>query len=174
MPGPLPDPKRRRRNAPTIPTTNLPIGGRTGAIPRPPKWVQLGAAGLGWWKWAWRTPQACAWGPGHEGTVARRATLEDDLAAVAAIEGLDLIEVLSAEDMAEVRCIVRSLAGLVSGRLAICREIRELDDRLGLTPKGFAALRFAYVAPPPVEDEQLEDEVSKRREDRRGRLAAEG
>lgn len=146
--GPLPDPNRRRRNAPTIPTTSLPVSGRPGRAPRPPAWLMLGAAGLAWWRWAWATPQACAWGPGHEVAIARRASLEDDLAAVASVESLDLLDVADAEKTAEVRTVVSRLAALATGRLAICKECRELDDRLGLTPKGMAALRWTVVADP--------------------------
>lgn len=152
MPGPIPNPQRRRRNAPAIPTTNLPITGRKGRPPRLPRWLELGNAGTAWWRWAWKTPQACGWGPGHEVVVARRASLEDDLAAIARVEGLDAIEVLAAEEMADVRAMVTRLAALATGRLAICREARELDDRLGLTPKGLAALRWTIVADEPDAD----------------------
>lgn len=148
MPGPLPEPNRRRRNAPTIPTTALPVSGRKGRPPNPPAWVELGEAGWAWWRWAWGTPQACAWGPGQEVAVARRASLEDDLAAVATVGSLDLLDVLDAARQAEVRTIVTRLAAVATGRLAICREARELDDRLGLTPKGLAALRWTVVADP--------------------------
>lgn len=148
MPGPLPDSRRRRRNAPTIPTTNLPVSGRKGAAPKPPSWVQLGGAGTAWWKWAWKTPQACAWGPGHTVMIARRASLEDDLFVLGNPRSLDLVDMLEAEHEAQLKELIQRLAGLVSGRLAICREMRELDDRLGLTPKGMAALRWTIVADP--------------------------
>lgn len=80
MPGPLPNPERRRTNAPTIPTTNLPAGGRQGPAPKPPKWVQLDVAARAWWAWAWSTPQAAAWSVGDVVALARRARLEDVLA----------------------------------------------------------------------------------------------
>lgn len=144
--GPLPDPNRRRRNAPTIPTTNLPASGRSGAVPKPPSWVTLGKAGSAWWKWAWKTPQAAGWAAGHEVMVARRATLEDDLAVSGTVESLDILDVLRAEKFSEVKVVIGHLASLAAGRLAICREIRELDDRLGLTPKGMAALRWKIAA----------------------------
>jgi hypothetical protein len=145
MPGPLPDKNRRRRNAPTIPTTNLPVGGRRGRVPSVPSWTRLGKAGRAWWRWAWSTPQACAWAPGHEAVIARRAALEDDLAAVGEVHSLDALDLLAAEDAKELRFLIGTLAGLATGRLAICREMRELDDRLGLTPKGMAALRWTIV-----------------------------
>lgn len=115
MPGPLPKPagQRRRNNPPTIPTTELPASGRAGSVPKPPRWIPLGPAGSAWWKWAWKTPQAAAWAPGHEVALARRAALEDDVE---------------------------------SSRLPLVREMRELDDRFGLTPKGMAALRWQVVA----------------------------
>jgi len=120
MPGPLPKAagQRRRRNAPTIPTTKLPAGGREGQPPKCP--YQLGRAGRAWWTWAWHTPQAAAWSDGDLFALARRARLEDD-----------------------------SEMG-VSARM---REMRELDDRFGLTAKGMAALRWEIAA----------DEVGARR-----------
>lgn len=124
--GPLPDPNHRRRNAPTIPTTHLSPEGRSGPPPEVPVWIVLGGDGEEFWTWAWATPQAMAWGTnvGMEAFVARRAMLEDDLAAT---------------DTPTVRS-------------AILREMREMDDRLGLTPKGMAQLRWQIVAAPaPVE-----------------------
>lgn len=148
MPGPLPDKNARRRNAPTIPTTNLPISGRTDPAPDVPEWTTLGTAGVAWWKWAWSTPQACAWGvaAGMESWIARRASLEDDLDALAEVEGLDFGDLMSAESAREFRDVVSRVAALATGRLQILKEMREMDDRLGLTPKGLAALRWQIVA----------------------------
>ena len=125
--GPLPDPNARRTNAPTIPTTSLPQSGRTGRAPALPAWVKLGTAGRAWWAWAWKTPQACAWGTGvgMESIVARRAALEDML-------------------------------GGETAALPLMKEMREIDDRLGLTPKGMANLRWKIVADeaPAVESDK--------------------
>lgn len=120
MPGPLskPDDQKRRRNAPTIPTTNLPASGRAGRIPVPPKHLVLGNSGNAWWKWAWHTPQAAAWGSGHEIMIARRAQLED---------------------------LWTDGVHTHSTTMSIAREMREMDDRLGLTPKGMAAMRWRIV-----------------------------
>jgi hypothetical protein len=104
--------------------------------------------------------------------VARRASLEDDLAALATVEGLDAVELLQALDpdaFSTVRDLVGRLAALASGRLAVAREMRELDDRLGLTPKGMAALRWTVVEDPVgVDDgplpEGVGDLTSKRRQ----------
>lgn len=172
-PGPLPSPTKRRRNAPTIPTTSLPAGGRTGPVPRPPKWIRLSECGTAWWRWAWHTPQAAGWstGAGFESLIARRASLEDDLAAIDQVESLDGEALLTAEDARAFRVLVERLVGMVTGRLAIYREMRELDDRLGLSPKGMAALRWEIVnvAAPA---EEAGDEVTKKRQDRRARLNA--
>lgn len=173
-PGPLPSPTKRRRNAPTIPTTSLPAGGRTGPIPRPPKWVHLGETGTAWWRWAWRTPQSSGWstGAGFESLISRRAALEDDLAAIDQVESLDAEQLLTAEDARAFRFLVERLASMVTGRLAIYREMRELDDRLGLSPKGMAALRWEIVAVAAQAAEEDADEVTKKRQDRRARLSA--
>lgn len=140
--GPLPDPDKMRRNAPTVPSTSLPAAGRSTPTPEPPRSVDLGHAGVDWWEWAWHTPQAAAWDDGALYTVARRASLEDDLAAVAHVESLDALEASDAASTKSLRGLVIRLAALVTGRLNICREMRELDDRLGLTPKSMAQLRW--------------------------------
>lgn len=109
--------------------------------------MELGRAGLAWWDWAWRTPQACGWSSGDDGLIGRRASLEDSVAATAIKEFDDILPALvNVEDFREVRVIVGHLASLVSGRLALYREQREIDDRLGLTPKGLAALRWKIVS----------------------------
>lgn len=150
IPGPLPHEERRRRNAPTIPTTNLPAAGRQwprGRVPNPPSWITLGANGTAWWRWAWKTPQAAAWASGHEAFVARRAQLEDDLRTLEATE-LDLAALLGVPEsdaVKELEFFVRRLHAMATGRLAVAKECRELDDRLGLSPKAMAALRWKIV-----------------------------
>ena len=146
MPGPLPKENRARKNAPTIPTTNLPVAGRTEPAPRIPSWVHLGKAGRAWWKWAWRTPQAAAWSSGAVDFVARRASLEDDMAAISDVEGLDVYDIVDADTLAAVRQVMGRLSALAIGKTQLCREMREIDDRLGLTPKGMAALRWKVVS----------------------------
>lgn len=172
--GPLPAKNARRRNAPTIPTTSLPVTGRTGPIPRPPKWVALGPAGAAWWRWAWRTPQASGWSPGHEAYVAKRASLEDDLAVLDVVDcgSFEMLDLLGTEDARAFKALIGRLAGLATGRLAVIKVMMELDNRLGLNPKGMADLRWEVVnvEAPPAEDET--DEVEQRRQDRRARLSA--
>ena len=148
--GPLPKPadQRARRNAPTIPTTNLPASGFSGAIPKLPAWIELDAAGKGWWAWAWRTPQAAAWSAGDTVIIARRAALEDDLAIQGRVDTIDLVlaDVVDSETVGQVRAIVGKLGAIVTGRAVVCREMRELDNLLGLTPKSMAALHWRIVA----------------------------
>lgn len=157
MPGPLPKEQRRRRNAPAIPTTSLPAGGRTDPAPDIPVGVELGVTGLAWWEWAWRTPQAAGWASGHEAAVARRASLEDDLAALRDVEGLDLLDIVD-EKWPAIRSAVQCVAALATGKLAILREMDALDDRLGLTPKSMAALRWSIKADEPAADAPAADE----------------
>jgi hypothetical protein len=118
--GPLPDPNSRRRNKPTIPTTSLPAGGRKGRIPKVPASYALLTAGTAWWRWAWTLPQAAAWDDGSHYALARRAQLEDTMAALAVDDA--------------------------RGRLSVLKEMRELDRRFGLDPKAMAELRWTIVA----------------------------
>lgn len=146
--GPLPKPDARRRNAPTIPTTALPAAGRPGSAPRVPSNVTLEKSGKVWWRWAWSTPQAAAWDAGAVQLVARRASLEDDLATIGEVESLDYGEALNASAAMpdELRTLIRKLAALATGRLAIVKEMRETDRLLGLTPKSLAELRWKITA----------------------------
>lgn len=178
MRGPLPSPNARRRNAPTIPTTNLPSEGRAGPAPRPPKAYELADRGKAWWSWAWKTPQAAAWSAGDLLAIARRAALEDDLQTLEDAPELDVADMLRqepSEASKELEYFIRRLSSMATGRLAVMKEMRELDDRLGLTPKARAALRWEIVAPQPVEEPtDGDDEVSRRREERKARLATGG
>lgn len=141
--GPLPNPQRRRANQPTIATTALPAAGRTGPTPDAPASADLSTAGLAWWEWAWHTPQATAWDAGSLYVIARRASLEDDLATMGHLESLDAIDLLRAEDARAFRELVTRLSALAGGRLKVCSEMRELDKVLGLTPKAMADLRWS-------------------------------
>lgn len=145
MPGPTPSKTTRRRNKPSIPTTVLPASGRSDPGPDVPFGYELASAGNSWWEWAWSTAQAAAWSDGDAYVAARRASLEDDLAILERVSGLDLDEVLAAENLRDLKFVVGRIAGLATGRIAIMKEIRELDDRLGLTPKSLTALRWSIV-----------------------------
>lgn len=145
--GPLPKPadQRRRMNTPMIPTTSLLVSGRKGAAPKVPSGYVLGAAGRAWWKWAWALPHALAWSDGDLYIVARRAVLEDQLALLSRSPGsFDLSELNSTDLLAYART-------LLGADDKVKREIRELEDRLGLSPKAFAALRWSIVDDVAVE-----------------------
>jgi hypothetical protein len=153
--GPLGKPaaQRRRRNQPTIPTRALPAAGFAGPYPRLPKGVELGEAGRIWWRWAWRTPQAAAWDAGTHVALARRASLEDDDAALRRVDGLDLAGVLdlvheyeAADAVRELGWLVQALARLAGGRLAIAQKMLDLDRQFGLTTRSFYDLHFEIVA----------------------------
>jgi hypothetical protein len=156
MPGPLPNPQKRRRNAPTVPTTVLPATGRKGRPPKHPTAYNLQKAGREWWKWAWSTPQATAWDRGALYVIARRAQLEDEVATLEEPDDLierihnSVIRIIESEDPLDVPerltylgLLVAKLKSLAGGKMAILKEMRELDKVLGLTPKGLADLRWS-------------------------------
>ena len=154
MPGVLPQKTRRRTNADTIPTTNLPAGGYRGRIPKSP--YPFGPAATAWWKWAWRTPCAAAWGAKDAYYVARRARLEDDLAALD-LPTVDLADYLDVEDsdaLTRLGDAMRRLKGLAGGRVAILKLMGDLDKRLGLDPKALAENRWSIVDEPGKPDEK--------------------
>lgn len=97
-----------------------------------------------WWVWAWSLPQSFGWSVGDHSALWRRASIEDDLAALRDIDGLSMLD-LEGGDADAVRWLVRELASLVTGKLSLFREARELDGKFGLTPKGLADLRWSIV-----------------------------
>lgn len=145
MPGPLPDPNAQRRNKPTIPTTSLPPAGRSEPAPRCP--LELGPRGRAWWDWAWTTSQAAGWSDGDAYFVAHRAALEDDADALQAadFDVSDLIEVGDSELVRRFNEIFRRMKALAAGKVSLTKAMVDMDDRLGLTPKGMAALRWRIV-----------------------------
>ena len=142
--GPLPNRTHVHRIKPTVPTMDLPVEGRRGRCPTPPAWVTLGPAGNAWWKWAWFTPQAAAWSTGDLVAVAHRAAVEDVLADLARIGTEDGDAAVSASRV----------------RLSAIKEASALDDKLGLSPKALASLRWKIVetaAPPVTQVADLDD-----------------
>lgn len=159
--GPLPTGNARRRNVPAIPKTDIPITGRQGRAPKVPFGYELGPAGKAWWKWAWATPQATAWDPGSHYAIARRASLEDERAALTFVPENtvfdllpDAVTALAEEDLDELRKVSRALDWVLSslqsragGIKSVLAEMRELDKRLGLDPKAVPELRWKFVDP---------------------------
>lgn len=154
--GPLPNPQARRRNSPTIAAADLPAEGRRGEAPECP--LDLAEAGSCWWKWAWSTPQATKWDAGALYFVARRALLEDHAAALDFADELDLGDLFAADDFdakSRVEWALSLLKRSATGEVALMKEMRELDNRLGLNPKAMADLRWTIQpsSETPVADE---------------------
>lgn len=143
--GPLPTGEAARRNKPKIPTTLLPAEGYQGEIPTSP--LELGPVAEAWWRWAWRTPQAAAWSDGDLYFVAHRAQIEGDLRALDP-EDFDRLDGLAGAEVAEA---LKSLRGLVTGKVSLVSRANEMDDKLGLTPKGLAQLRWKIAEAEPSE-----------------------
>lgn len=134
MPGPAPKPdsERRRRNAPMANTVRLPREGRKG---RAPKWPLGGRAARGWAD-LWKKPQAVMWErSGDEIVVARYLIIRN------------LIQ--QPENADQINATALS-------------ELRQLEDRLGLSPMARHRLRWEIV----------EDEVEERRQSKRAASTA--
>ncbi|MEH3052508.1 MAG: hypothetical protein PGN13_16145 [Patulibacter minatonensis] len=155
-----------------MPSTELPIGGREGRAPKIPFGYELGPAGLAWWKWAWKTPQATAWDPGSHYAIARRASLEDERAALGDLPDSLIADVLGEavaadlEDRDELRKLDKALDWMLSalqrragGLKPVLAEMRELDKRLGLDPRAVPELRWKFVDP-ATKDEQPQTSAS--------------
>lgn len=171
--GPAPSKNKRRRNAPTIPTTELDVAGRKGRPPKIPEGYQLGKVGRAWWKWAWATPQALAWDRGALYVIARRAQLEDDLDAISLNDELEITDLLAGADEEAIERVAHALDTLkraATGKLAIEKEMRELDKVLGLTPAAMVALRWEIVKPKADEDAKPAKAAASKSSDRRARL----
>lgn len=153
--GPLPDPNRLRRNAETIPSTRLSAAGRKGAVPKPPGTVQLGDAGMAWWKWAWKLPEACAWSSGQVYIAERRASLEDLLATIdGPVQSVEMPAELQDSELYEpvkrlVDALLSQIKRVAASRVNVMKEMRELDVQLGLTPKARQAHRWEIVDDQP-------------------------
>lgn len=157
--GPAPNPNSRRRNKPTIVGTELPAEGRTGRVPAVPEPYKLGGAGRAFWKWAWKLPQATQWDEGARYFAVRRAQLEDDLAAMELVDHVDLEEMLGTDvddigerkkAIARLEFTLGALKRSAAGEVAVMKEMRELDNRLGLNPKALIDLRWTIGEKKPT------------------------
>lgn len=139
MPGPPPKPadERARRNKTPV-AMKLPSKGRTG---RPPAWpVGFGHSKAHDVIWAslWKTPQAVAWERlGWNRVVARYVDC-----LVSAERDLD--------DISDPKLYV----AMLSAQTKLLPELRQLEDRLGLTPLSMLRLQWVIAA----------DEVKQKRE----------
>lgn len=124
------------------PLMNLPAGGRPG---KPPNWPLPAPSGdeIELWEQLWKLPQAVAWERiGSQRVVARYCRL------------------LAIAEMRE------SGAAAIKGVAGLLGEVRQLEDRLGLSPMAMLRLRW-QIAPDEVAEKRQEQSTSAR-----GRLRA--
>lgn len=136
---------------------------------------ELASSGEAWWAWAWATPQAAKWDGGALYTVARRAVLEDEHAAIGSFDPEALSWFFSSleigdEDavqsaMRDLGRVIGRLQALATGRVALSKEMRELEAQLGFGAKSMAALGWKADVKP--EASKL-DELRARRAARSG------
>lgn len=143
-----------------------------GLVTVPDSPYELRAAGAAWWAWAWETEQAKRWDGGALYAVARRARLEDDLAALELVDEFD-VESFMAEDPVEatrkLQWMLETLKASASGMLQLAKEMRELETQLGLGPKAMHGL--GWKADEKPKGSKL-DELRARRESKSGSASA--
>jgi hypothetical protein len=127
----------------------------------------LGDAGAVWWKWAWKTSAAEAWpAAGALYTVARRAQLEDERAAIEIADDGDLfgalLEGADPDAIRKVQFAIGRLAASATASTGISREMRELEKALGLGPKAAKDLGASKTAPEKPKTNLLDDLAAKR------------
>lgn len=119
--GPAPKPDKSGRTARAFEWTYLPAAGRKGKAPALPPLRSWGSADRKHWAELWAMPQATAWeSGGHVEVVGRLLALRHDFART---------------------------PRLASGLSA---ELRQLEDRLGLSPKALMGLRWRIVDEDPA------------------------
>lgn len=141
MPGPVPKEGARYPSRDLVAEVRLPRSGRKGRAPRWPLDVAASAGEAKAWRELWRSPQAVAW------------------------EQLDVA-----------RSVARYVVCLVASEergapAALLAEVRQMEDRLGLSPMALLRLRWRIV------DDAEVDVVAGRRvsaPSTRGRLRVVG
>ena len=128
MPGPAPNPYSRRSQKSNSGITTLPADGYDGPVPDWPLLTDPSEAELDLWRGLWSKPQAVMWAKdGSERVVARYV----------------LVTVL-AEDPS-------------NPSAALLGEVRQMEDRLGLSP--MAMKRLMWVVGDPISDRPALAEV---------------
>jgi hypothetical protein len=122
---PKPPGARRRRNAGQSQWQELPAEGRKGEIPEPRTQRKLGEVAERYWDTLWTSPMAVTFTDADIQPLTRLAVLVDDRDRSESGEGLiEIIE--SAYTEGEVEVVV--------GRFVGDGEIRQLEDRYGISP----------------------------------------
>lgn len=118
---PNPDGERRNRAERQFDWTVLPLEGRKGDPPALPKWREWTDRTLEWWAELWSTPQATMWDPSGR--------------------SLHTMALLHHELMLDEAAEHKRAA-------SISAEIRQHEDRHGLTPKAMLQLRWRVSSSP--------------------------
>lgn len=124
-PAPKPPGARRRRNAGQSQWQQLPAEGRAGPIPQPRTGRELGEIASCYWETLWTSPMAVTFTDADIQPLTRLAVLVDDRARSETGDGL--IEIVESNyGGGEVEVVVGKFAGDA--------EIRQLEDRYGVSP----------------------------------------
>ena len=131
MPGTLPkadaygNPTAQRRNAPTIPTTDVPVTGYEGPVPEPT--VELGELARKFYDRAWASPPAAAWLPDEADVVAEwaglKAVVAQQLRSGEAPQSALLAQIKAREDALYLSPMARA-----RGRVRLIEPVPEVDD----------------------------------------------
>jgi hypothetical protein len=124
--------QRRRRNAGQSQWEELPAAGRKGPAPKPRTDRELGPVALRYWKELWKSPMAVAFIDADIQPLTRLAVLVDDRARAESADGL--LGIVESCEGGEVKVIVGQFSGDA--------EIRQLEDRYGVSPKARRALQW--------------------------------
>lgn len=124
---PNPDGERRNRAERQFDWTVLPLEGRQGDPPALPKWREWTERTVDWWAELWSTPQATMWDPSGR-----------SLHALALLHHELMIDEFREQSRAA----------------SISAEMRQHEDRHGLTPKAMLQLRWRVSSTPaaPAKD----------------------
>jgi hypothetical protein len=128
--------QRRRRNAGQSQWQELPAEGRKGEIPKPWTGRQLGDVATRYWETLWSSPMAVTFIDADIQPLTRLAVLVDDRDR--SESGAGLIEIVEGNYAGEVEVVVGKFAGDA--------EIRQLEDRYGVSPKARRALQWEIKA----------------------------
>jgi len=134
MPGPLPKPADRRQRRPARPTGLVALDGRPRTVPAPP--AGLEAASVAAWTTYWRSPLASTLLESDRAALDRLFTLRDERARAFRVAKRARIVQGSQKQP-----VLSPLLGYVSGLDA---EIRQLEDRFGLSPRSRLQLGVTF------------------------------
>jgi len=123
---PKPPGQRRRRNKGQSDWQQLPADGRKGEIPEPRTQRELGEIAQQYWDTLWTSPMAVTFTDADIQPLTRLAVLVDDRDRSESTDGLIEIVESNYADAGEIEVVV--------GRFAGDAEIRQLEDRYGISP----------------------------------------